>query len=409
MEKNFKKRSNLHLLYWIGFSLCIIAIWYLLSILNPDVTKYGDFVQYWAAGKLTILGKNPYSVESIINLREQVGTFTDFPKDAMSMLLYPPWTLPLVIPFGIPGYASSRFIWFVFQLIIVFICARLTWFLYQGPKRSHWVAYLIAFTFIPTLYLLLMGHITSFHLLGVLGFLYFIRKPDHGKLDGMAAGACAALVTIKPQLLLLFLLTLLLWIIRNRQWMVLLGGGLVILIFSIIPLLINPRVFVQFWEAMTSYSVGTWASPALGTVLRRSIGYDFELLQILPTILGIIWLIYYWLKNFQQWDWLSVMPIMILASYLTSPYMWPYDMVVILLPILVLAIELLKRAWEWPSWVILSTYLIITVVSVFHFFFIHNYYYLFWLVPAYSVLYFLGNWLLHNYPSKSRMLISDEI
>ena len=393
MTQNFRSRSRYRIFYWLAFCLCLILIWYLISILNPIVISYGDSVQYWASGRLLIKGENPYSPDSVMALRFEVGNYAEFPPDAISMMLYPPWTLPLVMPFGLPTYTLSRLLWFMFHLVIIFFSARFIWYLYRGPRKYYWVAFLVAFIFTPSLYVLLMGHITTLHLLGLLGFLFFINQPRQKWWEDYAAGACAALVTIKPNLLVIFMLALVFWVVKNRRWKVFAGGGLLILIFSAIPLVINPKVFVQYWEAMTSYSVGAWASPAIGTVLRRTIGYQIEWLQILPPILGVIWFIYYWIKHHSHWDWLDQMPVLIFASYLSSAYMWPYDMVVLMLPILQLTIELLKTKEKRVIGIMFFLFLIINAATVYHFLYIHNYYYLFWLVPAYLVWYLIGKWV----------------
>ena len=394
MLSTTKKSAKYRIFIWSAFALCLLGIWYLLSILNPIVIRYGDSVQYWAAGRLMILDKNPYSAELVQNLREQVGIFLDLPQDASSMMLYPPWTLPLVMPFGILDYSLSRLLWFLFHLVIIFFSARLIWHLYDGPKRYYWVAFLVAFTFTPSLYVLLMGHITTLHLLGIIGFLYFIKQPQQKWWSDLTAGACAALVTIKPNLLYLFMLALLFWTVENRRWKILAGGGLSILLSSAITMLMNPRVFIQFWEAVFFYPVGSWASPAIGTVIRRTFGYHIEWLQLIPTIFGLLWLIYYWIKHHRHWNWLAQMPILIFASYLTSPYMWPYDMVVLMLPILQVSIELLQSKRKRTIGFMFFLFLLINAATVYHFIYIYNYYYLFWLVPAYFVWYLIGKWVI---------------
>lgn len=393
MNFKYSLSPRYRFVYWLGFCVCLIVIWYLISILNPIVISYGDSVQYWAAGRLLVSGENPYSADSVMALRFQVGSYAEYPQDAIPMMLYPPWTLPLLVPFGLLNYTISRLLWFVFHLVIIFFSARFIWHLYQGPKNKYWVAFLIAFIFTPSLYVLLMGHITTIHLLGILGFLYFICQPRQKWWEDYAAGACVALVTVKPNLLVIFMLAVLFWAVDNRRWKLLGGGSLLILIFSAIPLIFNPRVFVDYWEAMSNYAVGVWASPALGTILRRAFGYDLQWLQILPSILGLIWFLYYWFRHRKHWNWLDQIPVLIFVSYLTSAYMWPYDMVVLMLPILQVSIEILQTNEKRSIGIMLFLFILINAATVYHFINIHNYYYLFWLVPAYLVLYLVGKWV----------------
>lgn len=385
-------------LLWLLISIIFLTTGYLLLILNPIVVRYGDYVQYWAAGRLTIAGENPYSADLVLGLRNEANVSLNIPVEIQSMILYPPWSLPLLIPFGVFNYEMSRFLWFIFQLVISFFAAIIIWNMYKGPKKNYRTAILIAFLFFPTLYLLLMGHLTSLHLIGVLGFLYFTRNSERSRFSDLAAGACVALVTIKPQLLVLFLLALLFWVVEKRRWWILIGSGVIIFMGSIIPLLFNPNVIFQYWTALSTYPVGAWASPAIGTVVRRTIGYHIEWLQILPTFLGLIWLVYYWFKYRLTWDWFTTTPILIFASYLFSPYYWPYDMIVMLLPVLVMFSILLKMTQKHYFYILFSLYLLIFAVTVFQFLFIRNDYYYFWLAAAYALLYYAGMWLLRKDP-----------
>jgi hypothetical protein len=357
------------------------------------VVKYGDSVQYWAAGRLTLMGENPYSAAWIQEFRHRANIFIDFPEDSPSMMLYPPWSIPFMLPFGIFNYNLSRLAWFAFHLVIMYFCAMIIWRMYQGPKKYYWFAIVITFMFSPTLYMLLMGHITSLHLLGLLGFLYFIGKQNQSNWTDLAAGACAGLMTIKPQLLFIFMLAILLWVISKHRWWILIGLGLLIFIGTIIPYSFNSQVISLYWSAMKNYSVGAWASPAIGTVLRRAVGYHIEWLQIIPSIIGFFWLFYYWFKNRKEWNWFETAPVLIFATYLASAYYWPYDMVVLLLPILIIFTILLRNPQKQTFMLILISYLLIFTLTVYHFLFIHNYYYYFWLVPAYLAWYLLGKWI----------------
>ena len=375
---------------WGALVLCLIGIWYLVTRIPPNVIAYGDSVQYWAAGRLSLKGENPYSAELVLNLRYQAGNFDHISPYAIAMVLYPPWTLPFLLPFGVLDYPPSRLLWFIFHLVVVFFSARLIWRLYRGPDRLPWVAYLVAFSFTPTLYALLMGHFSTFHLAGVAGFLYFITHPRPKWWFDLAAGACATLVTFKPQLLYLFLVALVFWVIEQRRWLILVGMGLFIILGSSIPVLLNPGVFGHYWEAISNYPVGIWATPTIGMVIRRAVGYDIEWLQMLPSIFGLLWFLFYWRRQHKVWDWRAAMPVLILASFVTSSYMWPFDMVALLLPVLAVTIELIQNRQILATGILFLTYIGINSGTVYHFLFIHNYYYLFWLAPAWLGWYLLG-------------------
>ena len=214
-----QKSLKYRIFIWSAFALCLLGIWYLLSILNPIVIRYGDSVQYWAAGRLMIFDGNPYSAELVETLRQQAGIFLDLPPDATSMMLYPPWTLPFLIPFGFLDYTLSRLLWFVFHLVIIFFSARFIWHLYQGPKQYYWVAFLVAFTFTPSLYVLLMGHITTLSLIRYPGFS--ISSMEKSSSEVVVRLRCWRLRGVGYHqasiCCYLFMLALLLWVIEESS------------------------------------------------------------------------------------------------------------------------------------------------------------------------------------------------
>jgi hypothetical protein len=85
-------------------------------------------------------------------------------------------------------------------------------------------------------------------------------------------------------------------------------------------------------------------SPTIGSVLRVLIGPQYFRLQFVPVFLGLGWLLIRWYRNRQRWDWVFQAPPLLLASFLSAPYGgWPFDLVVLLLPVLQSAIAAGRR------------------------------------------------------------------
>src|SRR3954449_5872055 len=55
-----------------------------------------DFVEYWAAGRLNAAGENPYDPERIHEVEHEAE---EHPNTVL--MWNPPWTLTLVMPFGL--------------------------------------------------------------------------------------------------------------------------------------------------------------------------------------------------------------------------------------------------------------------------------------------------------------------
>jgi hypothetical protein len=297
-----------------------------LPMAQPGGDYYQDYLEYWAAGRLILNHQNPYDPHLLYPLQvEQRPDLT-----APVMMWNPPWTLPLVMPFGLLPCPVGYLLWETMLLVLVLWAAFWTWQLYQGPGRYYWLSAAISLSFIPTYFALHFAQISPVVWLGLVGFLYF-EKRGH---DGLA-GAATMLAAVKPQLVYLFALALLVWILKQRRWRVLGGAALAFLTTSAISVAFDPGVFGHFWKELSQNPPTHFNSPTLGTFLRLGLDKNEFRWQYVPTVAGLIWLGYYWKKHHQAWSWSEQAPVLVLASFLTASYgAWQFDQVVMLLPIL---------------------------------------------------------------------------
>ncbi len=286
------------------------------SILPPD-----DFVEYWAAGHLNWHGENPYDPNKLLDLEQFAGRDTD---EAV-MMWNPPWTLTLAMPFGLMESRLSQLLWVGLGMFFVVFGADLLWRMYGGPIDRGWVAWLLALTFLPTLFVLNSGQIGTWVLAGAVLFLYF-----QGRGWSVLAGASTVLLAIKPHLLYLFWIALIVWGVRRDRRLIL-AGLLTGIIALAIPLACNHYLLGQYWEAMTQRTPVQWRSPTLGTIIRDVAGDRFGL-TFLPTVLGIGWLVWHVRRQSSRaWNWAEQMPLLLLISFVTASYgAWPFDLVILL-------------------------------------------------------------------------------
>lgn len=299
------------------------------SIMPPD-----DFVEYWAAGRLNAHSDNPYDPTKLFHLEKEAGR-TNLPLDAAGnetavMMWNPPWTLTVVMPLGLLDARLGQLLWLLLNLVIILFCADWTWRYYQGPTIYRWLSWALALTFAPSLIVLRAGQIGPLILMGIVGFLHYERKSQL-----YLAGAACVLIAIKPHLVFLFWIALALWAIERRRWSVLIGGVMTGLIATAIPILCNPSVGQQYWEAMTQHPPEEWVSLTIGSILRLLFGEDRFWLQAVPAIPALIWFGFHWRKHHQTWNWGEQMPLLMLVSFLTTFYgAWPFDLVILLLPVI---------------------------------------------------------------------------
>lgn len=380
--------------------LAVILVTQVSSLLqqeNSRLLPIYDFVEYWAAGRLNAMGSNPWSPELMLALqKEEAGWYEPWPV----MMWNPPWTLTLVMPFGLCDFLLGRLLWLFLHIAIVLGCAVLLWRIYEGPPKTLWLAIAISLAFYPTLNALQQGQIGPVVLLGLAGFIWLERQHLHAW-----AGAMAALAAVKPHLVYLFWLALLLHCVYRRQWTIFLGGIAAGLVATAIPLLCNPHVLQQYREALNYEPPATpagekpgvptaefrrlndWKSPTPGTLLRLWLGQEKFWLQFVPTILGILWFLPYWYWHKDSWDWAERLPLLLLVSVLTAAYgSWPYDLVVLLIPVLQVMRALLasgRRAWIAAA---IGLLLVIDVVCLM----LSTCEQFFWLAPTLFVAYLVG-------------------
>ena len=301
---------------------------------DPTVWPPDDYVEYWAAGRLNLEGKNPYSAELLLPLERDAGRDTD---EAV-MMWNPPWTLAVAMPLGALPARVGQLVWFLFGLASLGASAYL---LGEAASRK-WLPFAVTFTFLPTFIVLQAGQITFLVVLGLAGFLWCVRRGH-----GFAAGLACVLVAVKPHLGYLLWPAVALDAVVNRRASVLLGGVVGGAVASGIAVAFNPDVFGQYFTEMSERPPAQWVSLTLGTVLRAIFGAERFWLQFVPVILGLAWFMVRWTKHRKSWNWNDELPRIVLVSFVTSPYgAWHFDLVVLLVPLIHRAIQV-SEAGNW--------------------------------------------------------------
>ncbi len=335
----------------------------LLSQLKFQAPLY-DFVAYWSAGRLISQGENPYNTEALLHIQLKEGWFLDQPL----RLWNPPWAMPLLIPFGLPGYNASRMFWFLCEVAIIVLAAIQSWKLYQGPPRAAWLGLVCSVIYGPTIVVMLLGQITPFILLGIVGFLTFVQEGPPGdklkKYRPWLAGAAASLISFKPQLLFLFWIVLALWVIRQRRWEVAIACGGTALAGLGIAMLFNPPILSNYLAATASYPPNYFATPTFGYYLRVWFGLEHFWLQFVPPILGIAWLLLYWRARRAGWEWKQEMPVIMFASILTSSFTWNHDQIILIPAIAQVCTWLLIPPQQIKGGLILAAFLALNVAGI---------------------------------------------
>ncbi|HKZ39467.1 MAG TPA: glycosyltransferase family 87 protein [Candidatus Hodarchaeales archaeon] len=306
--------------------------------MKPDQVSahMNDFIEYWSAARLTLDGKNPYSPELMFEIQKPAGWLEDRPL----MMWNPPWALTLVLPFGLLNYPIGQVFWLIFNLAALLISIDICWRLYSGGEGAFLLVWMLAFMFFPFLFVLRSGQITPLIMLGVTGFVFLLNK-DREKL----AGSVVVLASLKPHLLFLFWVAVVFWAVDRKRWRIIIGLVGTFLFCSAVPLVFNPLILSQFLESVAKDSPLYWMTPTLGALLRRLFGVEKSWMQFIPSLLGLLWFIVYWIQNRTSWNWQNHLPTVLLSSVVLSSYGWSFDLVV-LLPVIIFTAMRLRECQQ---------------------------------------------------------------
>jgi len=314
----------------IGLLLCIL-------FLVRDVEKLivNDFIEYWSAAKVFISGGNSYDADELLFYQKQGGSNNSQPL----MMYNPPWTMAFILIFGLFNRSTGQLIWLLTNISILLFSALQVWKIITNQATQRWIALLVTFSFISTILVLALGQITPFVLLGVVGLLTFLPNPKYD----IASGLSLVLISIKPQLAIIFWLALVFWVVQQRRWLILISGSVALIILTGILSIYNPQLIQQYLGMLQTNQIFMWENPTIGSFLRFVwFGNYYFWFHLIPIIFGEIWFIYYWNRKHDTWNWEDEIPILLLVSVLISPFTWTYDYI-ILLPVILLAASWLFR------------------------------------------------------------------
>jgi len=148
------------------------------------------------------------------------------------------------------------------------------------------------------------------------------------------AGAALILPFAKPHLLVFFWVAFLFWVVARKKFAV--AGGFIsaLAVAMIVALICDRNAFQHYRELASASGVGGEFIPTLSGVLRLIFFRQYFQTQFVPLLLGLLWCVWFCIKNMPQWSWRDHGLTVMVVSILTTPYGWLTDEVVLLPAIL---------------------------------------------------------------------------
>jgi hypothetical protein len=337
-----------------------------------------DFAAYWAAARLLLTDGNPYSPSELLALQRAVGLAESTPL----IMWNPPWILSFIWPFGLLDFTISQFLWLILNVFLVLFSSHQLLKLYGGSQSKAGVAWLLAFTFTPTVYALILGQVTPVILFGLATFLSMERKKNW-----IGIGLVLALMSIKPHFLYLFWIAAALWLGSLRDWRIACAIGLAGLTAGLLPLLFDSAIYsnyIRVYQSADYLKPLDLPVPSLRNVVKVLFNLDGFLIEHLPTAAGAVWILIYWRRHRLEWVWTEHLPLILLVSIVTSPYSWTYDHIVLLPAVIQTYSWLRDRATS-----VMTVYLTFNAIYLTARYFVPLDFWYFWMAPLFLSVYLL--------------------
>lgn len=318
-----RQRKSLDLRRWLIGLLTGLVLIIAISSIIPRMPFMGgsDFRAYWSASYLLAHSEDFSDPELLLAIERE---HTGWRRDYAVMTWNPPWLLALLLPYTLVSFVQATKLWLFTNIGLIYTGSVLVWRVYarrEATQRRWAIAPLVAFTFSPVLTILMMGQVNSLVFLGLAIFLYFEQRNRQFK-----AGMGLVLMLVKPHLVYITAPLILLTAIVKRQWRVLIGMGITLLILMFIVFLLHPTFLVDYGRSIAGGRLLRWATPTLGGILAETFGWNWgKLVGVVILPLAVI----LWWRKREQFDISSLVNVTLLVSVITAPFGWGYDAVVL--------------------------------------------------------------------------------
>lgn len=309
----------------------------LVIVLGQNGMYNRDWFTFWGGGRGVLLSADIYDATTWATLTRENGS-TWLPNP---IFIFAPPTAILFAPFAALRVDVAAFLWtflsaWFIALAVIVIAREMRW------ARAKFLAPVIALGvlfFLPVLLTLLMGQISALVLI-----LVVVAAVLWDRGAWFAGGLLLGLTVVKPQPVAFLLPLLALWTIWHRHWRAL--GGMILsgALGALATFALFPH-FLSAWQGALLNKV-SGVSARMPTVWGAAADVfgatSFALLGALGMIALVaawsVWLIARWRARA-----LELTSALLIGSVIVSPYLWNYDQVVLLAPLMLALIRLEQR------------------------------------------------------------------
>jgi hypothetical protein len=345
--------------YWLILLILISGVIFFMiavRVVHPVEYPNRDFFTFWLAGHLAISGQNPYLADIWIGGHHQFGA-SWIPN---ATFIYP---YPLALFFAPLSYLplyQAFVVWVVLSQFMIVLSVALLLSINPNPLIKRFIPPLLAgiVLFRPTIITLINGQLSGLLLFVIACIVYLWEK---GK--WWQGSVFLPILALKPNLGVPIVLSLSFYLILQKQItsLVVAGASGLVLLFS--GLAQNPNWIIEFWRAGNTKLSQTFGfSPTIWGVSTFFCNYKLNCSISYGGCVGLLLLIGYLCLVVRKQKVLSptlVASLAVTVTLLLTPYTWPYDQLLLIVPIIAVTMGLAKAGYRF-----LPTALIFLVIDI---------------------------------------------
>jgi hypothetical protein len=318
--------------------LAVFLVWGGRRVMPWD-KMFPDFICYWSAGKILVLGQSPYDVTLQTQIQQAYGW--DKATDGFGVydflpFYYPPWfgflwvaTLPL-------GFEGAKLAWFFINVELALLTAALLRHIIRG--LPGWAPYIFVPCFLFSFAAVILGQTSILvFFLTALVWTLLERRWD------WSAGFVLAWLSIKPQLTVLLIVAVLIWLVRQRRYQAVIAFLLTSAFLAGVSSVVLPGWLQAMLNAPRITPSPTEHYPWIGNtwfLVLRSLGLQGTLLWIGYLLVAVPFLgLLLKAAATKSTPLENVVALAVLAAFFVAPYARHYDFPVLLIPLLLIGIR----------------------------------------------------------------------
>jgi hypothetical protein len=300
-----------------------------------------DFFSFWAAGKLVLAGLDPYDELEWLRVHQLAGsTWLENPT-----FVYPLPVALLFAPLAVLPFPTAATVWLVLSQMLILGAIALTAAALEWRRARTFIPFLILSVgfFRPTIVIILNGQFTGLPLFATAAAMFFWSRGRW-----FWGGAVVALTALKPTSAIVFLPAICLWLLWRRQFASLAGLGLTLAILWSAAALVRPDWLLDWIAISLSKVAHTWSTAFPPTAwgwlaMLTHLGHGWTLYAAGVAAGAVLLALWITSRTPVEEQWLLVIGVVMPAALLATPYLWTYEYVMLVAPI-VAATALLDKA-----------------------------------------------------------------